>query len=62
VKVAPVSTIIHAYILQLLCIRASEILVERGIKPEIWVSANVPGGIEKNLKYLEKYFNVIKPL
>ncbi|MEM4005905.1 MAG: SIS domain-containing protein [Desulfurococcaceae archaeon] len=62
VKVAPASTIIHAYILQLLCIRTSEILVEKGIKPEIWVSANVPGGIRENLKYLEKYFNMIKPL
>jgi uncharacterized phosphosugar-binding protein len=62
VKVAPVSTIIHAYILQLLCIRVLEILVEKGIKPEVWVSANVPGGIERNLEYLEKYFNVIKPL
>lgn len=62
IRIAPVSTIINAFILQLLNIRTVEKLLERGITPEIWVSANVPGGIERNRMYVEKYINVIKPL
>lgn len=62
VKVAPVSTIINAFILQLLNIRTVEKLLERGIKPEVWVSANIPGGIERNKEYIVKYINVIKTL
>lgn len=62
VKVAPVSTIINSFILQLLNIRTVEKLIEKGHTPEIWISGNVPGGIEKNMKHLEKYFNMIKPL
>jgi uncharacterized phosphosugar-binding protein len=61
-KVAPVSTIINSFILQLLNIRTVEKLLGKGLKPEIWVSANIPGGIEKNQEYVKKYFNCIKPL
>lgn len=60
--VAPVSTIVNAFILQSLIARVVEILVEKGIEPEVWMSANVPGGIEKNKKYVEKYTDVLKPL
>lgn len=62
IKIAPVSTIVNAFIAQLLVIRAVEKLLEKGVKPEIWVSANIPGGIEKNREYIEKYINMIKPL
>jgi uncharacterized phosphosugar-binding protein len=62
IRVAPVSTIVNSFILQLLNIRTVEKMIERGLAPEVWVSANVPGGIEKNMKYLEKYFETIKPL
>lgn len=61
-KIAPISTIINAFILQLINIRTIEKLLEKGIIPEIWTSANVPGGIEKNKYYVEKYINAIKPL
>ncbi|MCD6488091.1 MAG: SIS domain-containing protein [Desulfurococcales archaeon] len=61
-KVAPVSTIINAYIIQSLSVRVAEILVEKGVEPEIWTSANVPGGIEKNNRYIKKYMTIIKPL
>lgn len=61
-RVAPVSTIINAFIVQTLSARTIEILLSRGIKPEVWISANVPGGIEKNKKYVEKYLSKIKPL
>ena len=61
-RIAPVSTIVNAFIAQLLVIRAVEKLLEKGVKPEIWMSANIPGGIEKNREYIEKYINMIKPL
>ena len=61
-KVAPVSTIVNAFIVQSLVARTVEKLVERGVEPEVWTSANVPGGIEKNKRYMEKYLSVIKYL
>jgi len=61
-KVAPVSTIINSFIIQSLVARTVEILVEKGIEPEVWTSANIPGGIEKNNRYLSKYLPIIKPL
>ncbi|MEM4913099.1 MAG: SIS domain-containing protein [Desulfurococcaceae archaeon] len=60
--VSPVSTIINAFILQSLVARVVEKLVEKGIEPEVWMSANIPGGIKKNKKYVEKYISIIKPL
>ena len=62
VKIAPISTIVNAFILQLLNIRTVEKLLARGLKPEVWVSANVPGGIERNREYVLKYIDFIKPL
>jgi len=62
IRMAPVSTIINSFIVQLLIIRTVEKLVEKGVKPEIWVSANIPGGVEKNKEYVAKYLNMIKPL
>jgi uncharacterized phosphosugar-binding protein len=61
-KTAPISTIINAFILQLLTIRVVEKLLERGIEPEIWMSANVPGGVERNAKLIEKYMHLVRYL
>lgn len=61
-RVAPVSTIICAFILQAVVARAVEILLSHGIKPEVWMSSNIPGGDEANRRYLEKYFDVVKSL
>jgi len=61
-RVSPVSTIVNAFILQLLVGLAVEKLVKRGITPEVWISANVPGGIERNARLVEKYLEQIKPL
>ena len=62
VKIAPISTITNAYILHLITIRVVEKMLELKVKPEIWVSSNIPGGAERNKEYLAKYFNIIKPL
>ncbi|MHA1596401.1 MAG: sugar isomerase domain-containing protein [Candidatus Asgardarchaeia archaeon] len=59
---APVSTILNAYILQNIVLLTILKLIEKGIKPEVWISANVPGGDEFNRRYIEKYFGNIKPL
>jgi uncharacterized phosphosugar-binding protein len=61
-KIAPVSTIINAFILQLLNIRTVEKLIEKGVKPEVWISTNIPGGMDRNKEYVAKYLDIIKPL
>jgi uncharacterized phosphosugar-binding protein len=61
-KIAPVSTIINSFILQLLNIRTVEKLIEKGMKPEVWISANIPGGMDRNKEYVAKYLDIIKPL
>jgi len=59
-KVAPVSTILNAFILNLLVAKTVEKLVKEGVAPPIWMSSNIPGGDEFNRKWLEKYRNRIK--
>lgn len=61
-RVSPISTIVNSFILQALVALTVEKLVERGVKPEVWISANVPGGVEMNKKYIEKYFEKYKYL
>jgi uncharacterized phosphosugar-binding protein len=61
-KVAPVSTIINAFVVNSIVARTIEKLVEKGIEPPIWVSANIPGGEEANKKWIEKYKGRIKHL
>ncbi|UNQ73115.1 SIS domain-containing protein [Infirmifilum sp. NZ] len=61
-RVAPVSTIVCAFILQSIVARAVEILLEKGVEPEVWMSSNVPGGDEANRRFLEKYLERLKPL
>lgn len=61
-KIAPVSTIVNAFIMQLLVIRTVEKLINRGIRPEVWVSANIPGGIERNEEYVRRYISEVKAL
>lgn len=62
VRVAPVSTIVNAFVVQLLTIKTIERILEKGVKPEVWTSANIPGGLDKNRTYIEKYVGEIKPL
>lgn len=61
-RVSPISTIINAFILQALVALTVEKLIKRGVKPEIWISSNVPGGTEMNRKYIEKYIEILKYL
>ncbi len=61
-KVAPVSTIANSFALNSIVAETVELLVQRGIEPPIWKSANTPGGDEHNKKYIEKYGKVVKSL
>lgn len=61
-KIAPVSTVIGAAIVNAITIGVVENLVARGIDPPIFKSANIPGGMEHNAKLLERYRPMIKAL
>jgi uncharacterized phosphosugar-binding protein len=61
-KVASISTILDAYVLETLVVAVVEKMLSMGLKPSIWMEPNVPGGDEFNKQYLDKYFKRIKPL
>jgi len=61
-KVAPISTICTVFTLHSLVIRTIEKLLEKGIKPPIWRSVNIPNGDQYNKEYLQKYTQRIKKL
>jgi uncharacterized phosphosugar-binding protein len=61
-KVAPTSTLCNIFTLHCLIIEAVKKLVDKGVKPPVWKSANMPGGDEANKKYEEKYAHRIKHL
>jgi len=61
-KVGPTSTFCNAFAINLLIAETVRELVSIGIEPPIWVSANLPGGDEKNRKLEEKYIPLIKHL
>lgn len=54
-RIGPGSTMGMAFALNALVCQTVAGLVKRGYEPEIWMSANIPGGEEHNKKYLEKY-------
>lgn len=60
--IAPVSNIVDFYIAHRLEIETVRICLERGIKPPVWKSANLPGGDEYNKSLIEKYLPRIKNL
>ncbi len=62
IRMGPISTIIGAFIIHTLMIRAVEKLVEKGYSPDIWLSANTEGGRENNERLIKKYLDAIKPL
>lgn len=61
-KIGPTSTLLNLFVLNLIVVRAVEILVEKGIEVPIWTSANVPGGDKANQMYFERYVGKIKLL
>lgn len=61
-KMAPGSTVVGAFILNILMTEIVEELVRLNVDPPIFVSGNVEGGFERNLKYIDQYKNRIKHL
>ena len=54
-KVAPSSTVVGAAILNAVTARASEILMESGITPPVFMSGNIDGGDEHNKRTINEH-------
>lgn len=61
-RVAPTSTLCNAFTVNCLVIETIKCLVDRGITPPVWMSANLPGGDEANAKWEQRYFGRVKHL
>jgi uncharacterized phosphosugar-binding protein len=61
-RVAPVSTLVLSYTLNLMVIETVRLLKERGFEPPVWTSGNMPGGQEAGRKLIEKYRSRIRLL
>jgi uncharacterized phosphosugar-binding protein len=62
VPVAPTSTMVDAYIAHRMVMEAVAVMVERGVEPPVFRSANVPGGDEHNAALIERYRPRVKDL
>jgi len=61
-KMGATSTYCNAFAITCLMMKTAEKLVQMGINPPVWMSANMPGGDEANREYEQKYFGRIKHL
>ncbi|MBR5288309.1 MAG: SIS domain-containing protein [Clostridia bacterium] len=61
-KMAPVSTIVSAFILNSLLARAAELAIENGKTPAIYVSGNIEGGREMNEAVIARYRHRIRSM
>lgn len=59
-KVSATSTMCNAFTLECIVAETVSVLVQRGIAPPVWMSANVPGGDEANKRHIEKYLGRIR--
>lgn len=58
----PISTISSCYIAQAMVIQADEELLRAGITPLVYVSGNIPGGMDRNQNLIDRYMPRIKHL
>jgi uncharacterized phosphosugar-binding protein len=61
-KTGPTSTFCNVFMINLLVIETVKRLVEMGVQPPLWMSANLPGGDEANRSLEDKYIPRIKHL
>ncbi|WP_066190951.1 MULTISPECIES: sugar isomerase domain-containing protein [Gracilibacillus] len=61
-KVGAISTFVNAFIMNAICMEATQMLVRDNLQPPIWKSSNIPGGDEWNQKYIHKFKGIIKKL
>jgi uncharacterized phosphosugar-binding protein len=62
-KIAPTSTVIGTFVLNLLLVESiAKLLKESNVVPPVFVSGNLPGGKEKNRELIEHYRRLVKML
>jgi len=61
-KTGPTSTFCNVFTINLLMIETVKRLMEMGVQPPLWMSANLPGGDEANRSLEEKYIPRVKHL
>ena len=61
-RVGPISTISACMIAQSMVVQADENLWKKGIMPPVYVSGNIPGGMERNQALIDRYMPRIKHL
>lgn len=54
-RVGPISTISSCLIAQSIVVQADENMWKKGVRPPVYVSGNVPGGMEKNQELIRRY-------
>lgn len=54
-RIAPTSTAVGAALLNAVVARTAALLLERGLTPPVFVSANVPGGDEHNARIMREH-------
>jgi len=62
VPVAPTSTMVDAYIAHRMVMEAVAAMLEKGLDPPVFRSANLPGGDEFNARLISRYRNRVKDL
>ena len=61
-KTGPTSTMCNVFTINLLMNETVKQLVDRGVEPPLWMSANLPGGDEANRAYEERFVPRIRHL
>ena len=61
-RMGPSSTFANALCLHLMVLRATEMMIAKGIEPPIWQSANSPGGDQANVNILQRYKGRVRNL
>ena len=54
-RVGPISTISSCLIAQSIVVQANEFMWQSGVRPPVYVSGNIPGGMEQNRELIRKY-------
>jgi uncharacterized phosphosugar-binding protein len=61
-KVAAISSIVNVFVVNVLVCEVVRKLVQAGVQPPVWVSANAPGGDAWNKRLLEQYLPRVRHL
>jgi uncharacterized phosphosugar-binding protein len=61
-NVGATSSVVGCAVLEAIVCEAVDILVKKGVKPNVYMSSNVNGGDEVNEEYFKQYNSKIKPL